>query len=409
MNWAIITGAYPPDDGGMADYTKSVAESLAAKGDKIWVWSGSTGESFDDPRGLRVRRLPGLFGLRALYQLSRELRDVPQPRQILIQHVPQAFGPNFGFRSSRFRGLTLAFCLWLQFLREPAWVMFHELIIPAGKGDSMPLRFLSAMTCWMMRLIVRKCSRVFVSVPAWTGLIRKSLGPGATAEWLPVPSNVEADVDWASVKSLRYELLDGAPGALIGHFGTFGPRITEILEPVLERALDGDPSRRAVLVGRGSQACAARFIAAHPRFITRVIYAEDLPPAAVVRYLAACEVVVEPYPDGVSSRRSSTMAPLGAGLPVICNAGVNTEPIWRESGAVALVDGVDPALFAGQVERLLADPEARCELAGRALRLYRERFSLEHTVEAMCVAAGSVAGLNPSSTPPCPHPLAASR
>ena len=36
----------------------------------------------------------------------------------------------------------------------------------------------------------------------------------------------------------------------------------------------------------------------------------------MVRYLAACEVVVEPYPDGISSRRSSTMAPLGAGLPV---------------------------------------------------------------------------------------------
>ena len=43
--WHFLTGEYPPDRGGVADYTALVAAGLAKHGCAVHVWS--TGESPD--------------------------------------------------------------------------------------------------------------------------------------------------------------------------------------------------------------------------------------------------------------------------------------------------------------------------------------------------------------------------
>ncbi|MFP2934740.1 glycosyltransferase, partial [Pyxidicoccus sp. 3LG] len=103
----------------------------------------------------------------------------------------------------------------------------------------------------------------------------------------------------------------------------------------------------------------------------------------VAAHLAACDVLVQPYPDGVSARRTTAMAGLALGRPLVTNNGHLTEPMWRELGAVALVEGTSPEPLVAATERLLADAGARTTLGERAARVYRERFSLERTVEAL--------------------------
>jgi len=39
LTWAIITGEYPPQAGGVSDYTRIVAEALVAAGDEVHVWT----------------------------------------------------------------------------------------------------------------------------------------------------------------------------------------------------------------------------------------------------------------------------------------------------------------------------------------------------------------------------------
>ena len=39
MQWHILTGEYPPQPGGVSDYTRMVAEGLAAAGDEVVVWA----------------------------------------------------------------------------------------------------------------------------------------------------------------------------------------------------------------------------------------------------------------------------------------------------------------------------------------------------------------------------------
>ena len=63
-NWHLITGEYPPQPGGVADYTRLVAQGLADVGDKVHVWTQTAeGVPYDD-RGVTVHFLPDCFGPR---------------------------------------------------------------------------------------------------------------------------------------------------------------------------------------------------------------------------------------------------------------------------------------------------------------------------------------------------------
>ena len=44
--WAILTGEYPPQFGGVSDYTRNVATGLVAAGDVVTVYASGSGLSF---------------------------------------------------------------------------------------------------------------------------------------------------------------------------------------------------------------------------------------------------------------------------------------------------------------------------------------------------------------------------
>ena len=62
-----------------------------------------------------------------------------------------------------------------------------------------------------------------------------------------------------------------------------------------------------------------------------------LPPPDVAAALRACDLLVQPYPDGVTTRRTSVMAGLANGVPIVATDGALTEAVWRETGATTLV------------------------------------------------------------------------
>ncbi|HEX6897479.1 MAG TPA: hypothetical protein VF146_19505, partial [Bryobacteraceae bacterium] len=66
------------------------------------------------------------------------------------------------------------------------------------------------------------------------------------------------------------------------------------------------------------------------------------------------------------------------GVPVVTNYGLQTEPIFRASGAVALAES-NPTAIARVLERVLSDESVtrRLELAGR--KLYEEQFDIAVT------------------------------
>jgi glycosyltransferase involved in cell wall biosynthesis len=350
-----------------------VAQALARTGAQVHVWApGEAGVSQEEH--VTVHRAPGLFTPTGLVKLTRGLNACPGPRRLLLQYVPHAFG---------LKAMNVPFCAWFAARRQDErWVFFHEVVYPWRPRAPLRHHVLAGTTRVMLRLVASAADRAFVSIPTWAQHLPSRLR--SRAEWRPVPSNLPTHVPPAALARVRAEL---GEGPLLGHFGTFGEATAGMLERTLVPLLRADSARRVLLLGRGSQAWRESLARRSPELAGQLLSRDSLAPEELAAYLSVCELLIQPYGDGVSARRGTTMASLALGRPLITNTGHLTEPLWRTLGAVALVEGTDPAGLVAAAERLLSHPEERTALGARAAEVYRQRFSLERTVEALLGSA----------------------
>ncbi len=374
LKWALITGEYPWQPGGVSDYTRLVARGLAEAGDEVHVWAPAEGEATAQDRGVEVHRLPGHFGPGALAILDRALSGARYDR-IFVQYAPHAFG---------WKAMNLPFCLWLlSRRREAIWAMFHEVAYPCGWRQSARHNLLGLITRAMAALVAQASHRIFVSSQAWEPLLRRlSLGRPRPAVWLPVPSNLPATAGDAAVAAARAGASERST-KIIGHFGTFGAHIVGLLEAVLVPLLMADVNRVGMLLGRGSERFASKLVRTRPQLNGRLITNDDCSGERLASQLAICDILVQPYSDGASGRRGSLMAGLALGCAIVTNGGPSTETLWRESQAVMLAPAASSPALVSAAEMLLADAAGRAKLGARAAGLYKSRFALEHTLREL--------------------------
>jgi glycosyltransferase involved in cell wall biosynthesis len=376
MIWAILTGEYPPKPGGVADYTAQLAAALAAAGDSVHVWFPALGEPPRQPPGVHLHPLAGRFGRAALTRLDADLARIPRPRRLLVQYVPHAFG---------WKAMNLQFCLWLyrRRRRERIWAMFHEVAYPLGNGQPIRHNFLGLVTRLMAALVARSAERCFVSIPAWIPLLVRLRGRRGGIDWLPVPSNLPTTADPQAVAAVRRRYAPEPGQLIIGHFGTYGGLISELLAEVMPRVLGPDVRRVGLLIGRGGKLARDRMAADHPDLQHRLFVTGELSREEVVAHIAACDLLLQPYPDGISSRRTSGMAGLALGVPTVTTIGQLSEPLWDKEGIVGLAPAGDPAAVAAVAERFLTDPAARRDVGRRGREAYVRRFQIERTVATL--------------------------
>jgi len=373
MTWAFITGEYPPQRGGVSDYTQLVAAGLARNGEKVHVWAPQCASGADQEDGVTVHRLPGHYGVRALRQLDSDLKGLGVPRRLLVQYVPHAFG---------WKGMNVPFCFWLRSRQEPVWTMFHEVSYPRRWNQRPAEHLLGAVTGAMAYLTASGSEQIFYSTSAWLPLLDR-LARLKTKTWLPVPSNLAESVEAPVVDALRMRFSQDPAGSLIGHFGTYGPALRDLLFPLFSQLLAADSRRIALFTGRGSGRFCATFLQREPSVAARVHAVESECTSTIASHLAACDVLIQPYPDGVTTRRTTLMAGLALGKAIATNLGPLTEPLWQQSAAVALAPDMSPVNVATVVEGLLSNARKVAELGARAAELYKTRFALSHTVRTL--------------------------
>jgi glycosyltransferase involved in cell wall biosynthesis len=223
---------------------------------------------------------------------------------------------------------------------------------------------------------------IFISTTAW----RSRLIPFSSKkplEWLPVPSNVAVSDDKVAVSTLRKMV--GKP-MIVGHFGTRDYAITRTLNYTLTKLAEESSEVGVVFIGRGGEDVKKVMVQSVPRLWNQVYATGDVSEREISTALSSCDLMVQPYVDGVTTRRTTVMAGLAHQRAILTTAGALTEPIWSRTGAVALTPaGEDGALY-GKIHQLLADKSERDRLASAGRRLYEKSFSLSHTIRALRVA-----------------------
>ncbi|MCE9533219.1 MAG: glycosyltransferase family 4 protein [Planctomycetes bacterium] len=371
LTWHLITGEYPDQPGGVSDYTRSIARGLANRGEDVHVWAPNCRYATPLDDGVTVHRLPGRFGFRTLHKLAATLNTWPRPSRLLVQYVPHAFG---------WKAMNIGFARWLSRRRQPVWIMFHEVAFPWRRGQSLKHQFLGFVTSWMARSIARSAERNFVSIPTWRDMLPRECQGSDRTYWLPIPSNVSTNVNEQGALSRRAALSIDPVSPVVGHFGTYGTLITQILKPSLHGILNRNPSVQCILMGRNSDRFAQEFAG----YANRVHATGELPPDLLAQHISACDVILQPYPDGISCRRGSVMASLALGKSVVSTLGDLSESFWSTSGAVALGPADKPDELISLIEKVFTDKSQRVHLETRARQLYSEKFAIERTINVLC-------------------------
>jgi glycosyltransferase involved in cell wall biosynthesis len=281
--------------------------------------------------------------------------------------------------------MNLAFCLWLLDRRirsgDRVEIMVHEPFLAFGEG-SLRQNAPALVHRLMTITLLGAADRVWVSIPEWERRWKPyALGRRIPFHWLPIPSNIPIAEDNGATQDVRRKL--AANGAfLIGHFGTYGQAVASVLEPVLLN-LENDLSGPVLLMGIGSEAFRSRIIRKKQKLASRLFATGTLSPAELSCHVAACDLLIQPYPDGVSSRRTSFMAGLAHGKPIVTNTGRLTESLWADTQAVALAPRADADAFIRLLTQLRADDSTRIRMGFAARKLYKERFDISHTIAAL--------------------------
>ncbi|HVS88671.1 MAG TPA: glycosyltransferase [Candidatus Acidoferrum sp.] len=315
------------------------------------------------PHGFALARVP--WHERGWSAALRELRGQSaswQGAPVLVQYTALAW--------SR-RGFPLRFLRVLRILRASGArvaVVFHDVEPYAGHRFVDRLR--RSVQLRAMREALRLADVAVLTVPAeklsW-------VPPGCrNAVFIPVGANLpEPEVATDPQPSVAGQPATVAVFGITG--GKAGQLESEKITGAVRFAAKRIPKLRLLAFGRQADGAEA-FLREGLRDVAVDLQVSGvLPSEEVARMLTSSDVLL--FVRGhISSRRSSAIAGIACGLPVIAYAGPETAPPITEAGVV-LVSPEAREELGEAVVRVLSDREYRTSLAERSRRAYEQYFS----------------------------------
>lgn len=363
MKVLLVTGEFPPMQGGVGDYTKELGQAMAGLGVEVHVVTSVQGNSA--PKGLKVHPLIRNWGWRCWETIIHLVRQ-EQPQVLHIQYQTAAYGmhPAINFLPWRLRLLSL---------RPRLVVTFHDLRVPylfpkAGQARR-----------WVTRAIARGCDAI-VATNQEDELTLRGWGFGAKVTRIPIGSNITPQLPPKYDREGWRRRWGAAPGtALIGHFGFLNAsKGVETLLRALKLLVEDGHDMHLLMIGGKVGSSDPTNIAYAQRVEAlieelglreRVHWTGFTLQSEVSANLMAADLCVLPYRDGISFRRGSLMACLAHGCPIVSTRPSRRIPELREGESVLLAPPDDPATLARRIGDVIWDADLRKRLREGALRL----------------------------------------
>ncbi|MFQ5398419.1 MAG: glycosyltransferase family 4 protein [Anaerolineae bacterium] len=369
----LVTGEFPPMEGGVGAFTQELARALAAAGHEVHIITDRQAR----PQAVGRRPLRELFepvdiGFARLHPRVRRWRwpSLATIADIALRHELDVVNVQYQAAAYNMRSPAINFLPWRLRGVTRTVVTFHDLRVPylfpkAGRLRRAAVNFMARRA---HGVIVTNTADFHNLSPRFPHPIRQ----------IPIGSNIQAHPrDEKVVSAVRAGLGLAPSDCLLGYFGFLNP--SKGADVLLEALAQLDGRTHLVFIGGRTGASDPDNNQAFERWmrgmieqlglVHRVHWTGFLDDAAVSAHLHAADMLVLPYRDGVSLRRGTLMAALAHGCPVITTQPAVPAPELRHGGNVYCVPANDVGALAGAIRAVAADHTLRAGLGEGAAQV----------------------------------------
>jgi glycosyltransferase involved in cell wall biosynthesis len=373
MRICLISGEFPPMQGGVGDYTHEMARAYSDLGHQVVVITlqppqlADGGSSLKHSEPYDLRQIVARWNWSSWTDVLSVLRET-KPDIVNIQYQAAAYGmlPPIHLLPWRVR--------WLK-ERPKIVVTYHDLRVPYLFPKAGPLRWQAvlALARWSDAVIVTNPEDEIVL--SRYHFIRRLARIPIGSNIAPVPPIGYNRMTW------RAHLGVGPEESLLAYFGFLNEsKGGETLIHALQKLGSGC---KLLMIG-GKTGASDPTNAAYAKHMEsliaelglaeRILWTGYVPQEDVSAHLLAADMAVLPYRDGVSLRRGSLMAALAHGLPVVSTIPAACADEFLDGQNILLVPPENPEALAAAVTRVAKSPTLGARLAEGAREL-SERFA----------------------------------
>ena len=358
----LISGEYPPMQGGVADFTRLLGRGMAGQGAEVHVLTSNRVASEAGEGPVQVHPAVSSWRWVPLFASVRCLLEGLEPHVVNIQYQTAAYGLH----------PAINLLPWL-FRRVPFVVTFHDLREPYLFPKAGRVRR------WVNQLLACGCQAAIVTnaqdharLGTWPGVSR--------LEVIPIGSNIPCAPPSDYDRS-RWRRHNGIPeeSFLLCYFGFLnaskgGEELVDALDRLCRVRSDVRLLMMGGTVGASDPTNEAYLdvveLAIRERGLQeRVIWTGYASSWEVSASFCGADVCVLPYRDGASFRRGSFMAALAHAMPVVSTYPEIALPELVHGENVWLVPPQAPQLLADAIGHLADDAPLRDRLSAGARAL----------------------------------------
>ena len=366
-NVLFVTGEYPPMVGGVGRFTAELARALQAQGARIAVLTDKQVTASTESDAVRVLPQRDRWGWGILTDIPACARAVGA-EWVHVQYQTAAYGMHPAINA-------LPYFLRRHGLRA-AWT-YHDLRVPylfpkAG----------ARLRNWVTRLPLRAADAIVVTNQSDWESVQGQVQPGQLHR-IPIGSDIESRRFTAAERVQRRAARGyGSEQLVLGYFGFLneskgGLTLIETVAALVGEGWDVHLLMIGERVG-ASDATNFRYLQRVEAAISehgldsRVQWTGHQSDAEVAADFNAIDVLVMPYEDGMSFRRSTLTAALANGCAIVTTHPQDPTPELAADSDLLLVPPKDAAATAAAVRRIAADPDLAADLRANARRAARQ-------------------------------------
>lgn len=383
MRIGMVTGEYPPMEGGVGAFTEQLALGLSNRGHEVHVITSKLARPAETPKVLSsvFEPIEHPFGW-----LHPRINRWRWPALAIIADVAIRYDldiVNLQYQAAAFdmRSPAINFLPWRLKGITQTVVTFHDLRVPYlfPKAGSLRKRSLIFMA--------RQASGCIFTDPADYQEMRELTDRPVCH--IPIGSNIDAyGPNHLEIEEVREKFTLREGDFLLGYFGFLSE--TKGADSLVEALAKLEDRFHLVFIGGQTGASDAQnnqeYLLGLKTKIDGLGLADRIhwtgfqPAKRVSAFLGACDLMVMPYRDGVSLRRGTLMAVLAHGRPLITTVPAGDNPAFQHGENMWLVTPDSTEDLMEAIANLSANGELRAHL-GKGARILAAQFGWDAITE----------------------------